>query len=241
MSELFDLSEIAPITPPRKLDEKMTWLLYAPPGTGKTLLAGSAAEVEAMSPVLLIDLENGSAPLSRHYKDVEVAHVDDWETCAAIVEALVGNETKYKTVIIDSISKMQEMIIKWSIRVNGDANGFEKWAHAYEKALSVIENLHKSDYHLICTTPAERTTDEFSRNRMVMPYFEGQKSKTKLPGEFDMIGYIMIQEDSEGVKRRILNLEKSDETVTKNRAGELLPDYLPDPTFKKIYEHLTAE
>ena len=241
MSELFNLDDIVAITPPRKLDTKMTWLVYAPPGTGKTMFGGSASEVEAMSPVLMIDLEDGSSTLSHKYPDVKVAKVNDWETCAALIEALVGNETGYKTVIIDSISKMQEMILEWSIRVNGDSNGFEKWAHAYEKASMVIESLHRSDYHLICTTPAERTTDEFSRNRMIMPYFEGQKSKTKMPGKFDMIAYMFTQEDSEGVKRRVLQLEQDDETVTKNRAGDYLPGFMPDPDFKKIYEALTAE
>lgn len=241
MSDLFNLEDIVAITPPRKLDTKMTWLVYAPPGTGKTMFAGSASKVESMSPVLAIDLENGTSTLAQKYPDVKVAKVDDWETCAALIEALVGNKTEFKTVIIDSISKLQELILEWSIRVNGDGNGFEKWAHAYEKASQVIEALHRSDYHLICTTPAERQTDEFSRSRMVMPYFEGQKSKTKMPGKFDMVAYLFIQEDSEGKKRRVLQLEQSDEVVTKNRAGELLDDYIVDPDFSKIHEALTAE
>lgn len=189
----------------------------------------------------MIDLENGSSPLSHKYPEVDVARADDWETCAEIVGALLSNETKYKTVIIDSISKLQELVIEWSIRVNGDGNGFEKWSHAYEKASSVIEQLHRSDYHLLCTTPAERQTDEFSRSRMAMPYFEGQKSKTKMPGKFDMVAYLFTQEDSEGNHRRVLQVGPAEDVVTKNRAGELLDDFIPDPTFKKIYEALTAK
>lgn len=240
MSNIFNLEDIVAITPPRKLDTKMSWLVYAPPGTGKTTFAGSASAVEAMSPVLMVDLENGSSPLSHKYPDVDVARVDDWESCARIIEALVGNETKYKTVIIDSISKLQELVIEWSIRVNGDGNGFEKWAHAYDKASMVIEALHRSDYNLICTTPAERQIDEFSRSRVAMPYFEGQKSKTKMPGKFDMVAYLFTQEDKEGNHRRVLQVGPSEDIVTKNRAGELLPEFLPDPDFTKIYEALTS-
>ena len=128
---MFDLNSIAPITAPRKPSEKLTWLVYAAPGTGKTLLAGSASEVEAMSPVLLIDIEDGSSTLAHKYPDVEVVKVSDWKTCASLIEALCANETKYRTVVVDSIHAMQTLILEWA-DATGNGNGFEKWAHAFE-------------------------------------------------------------------------------------------------------------
>ena len=240
MSELFDLSEIATVTKPRKAAEKSTYLIYSAPGIGKTTFGGSASEVEALSPVLLLDFENGSSTLERKYPDVDVIKIDNWETGAEVIEALVHNDTKYKTVVFDSLSESQLQIIAWSEKENGD-NGFAKWDDAWKKLTKSVKALHMSDYNVICITHIEKDTDEFTRQRVIRPAFQGKKSHTELPKVFDYIGMLFVQEDEAGEKRRVLQFEMDDNVVTKNRSYGVLPDYITDPTMQKIYDALTAE
>ena len=238
---MFDLTEIAPIAKPRKATEKATWLFYSPPGIGKTALAGSASEVEAMSPVLMLDFEGGSVTLEGKYDDVDVVKVDDWPTGASIIEALVHNETKYKTIIFDSLGSAQDAIKEWFESVNNDGNGFAVWAAVRDKLVTSVRALHMSDYNVICTAHAERDTDEFSRQRTVRPHFLGKKSHIDIPKIVDFIGYLSIEEDEKGDKHRVLQFEPDDNIITKNRASGRLPDYIVDPTFAKIFSALDAE
>lgn len=241
MSDIFDLSEIASVSKPRKATEKSTWIFYSPPGVGKTLLAGSAAEVESMSPVVMLDFEGGAVTLEGHYDDVDVIKIDNWETGAAVIEALVHNQTKYKTVIFDSLGSAQDCIKEWHERTTSDNNGFAVWAAVRDKLVSSFKALHMTDYNVIATAHAERDTDEFSRQRTVRPHFLGRKSHVDIPKISDFIGYLFIQEDDKGNKRRVLQFEADENVVTKNRAGGRLPDYVTDPTFKKLHEALNAE
>ena len=238
---MFDISEIAPVNKPRKANEKSTWIFYSPPGVGKTLLAGSASAVEAMSPVIMLDFEGGSVTLEGKYDDVDVVQIDSWEQGAAVIEALVHNETKYKTVIFDSLGSAQDSIKEWHERINKDDNGFAVWAAVRDKLVASFKALHMTNYNVIATAHAERDTDEFTRQRTVRPHFLGKKSHIDIPKITDFIGYLSIEELEDGEKHRVLQFEADDNVITKNRAGGRIPDYIVDPTFEKIHELLSAE
>lgn len=238
--ELFNLEDIAPVTKPRKAADKSTYLFYSSPGIGKTTLGGSASEVEALSPVLLLDFENGSSTLERKYPDVDVIKISTWEMGMEVIEALVHNPTKYKTIVFDSLSESQLQIIAWSEKVDGD-NGFAKWDAAWKKLTASVKGLHMTDYNVICITHIEKDVDEFTRQRVIRPAFQGKKSHTELPKVFDYIGMLFVQEDEAGEKRRVLQFEMDDNVVTKNRSSGVLPDFVTDPTMKKIHDYLSAE
>lgn len=239
--ELFNLEDIAPVSKPRKATEKSTWIFYSPPGVGKTLLLGSADEVEAMSPVILLDFEGGAVTLEGKYDNVDVIQIDKWETGAKVIEALVHNKTKYKTVGFDSLGSAQDCIKEWFERTTKEDNGYAVWAAVRDKLVASFKALHMTDYNVIATAHAERDTDEFSRQRTVRPHFLGKKSHIDIPKIADFIGYLFIEESEDGVKHRVLQFEADDNVVTKNRAGGRLPDYVVDPTFAKLHEALNAE
>lgn len=242
MTDLFDLGSIAAITPPRKPEEKSTYLFYGMPGSGKTSLAGSAIDVAAMSPVLLLDFENGSSALSRKYPDVDVVHIKEWGTAVKVIEALANNPTKYKTIIFDTIGEAQEQIIIWSEQVfrKGDKeNSYAKWADAWEQIAISIKGLHNTDMNVIALAHLELDRDAITNKKTVRPAFEGKKSHIKLPQVFDVIGYLSVQEDAKGAKGRVLQFLPEDDVVAKDRNG-VFPEYVPHPTFQKLYGHVTA-
>lgn len=240
--ELFNLEDIAPVTKPRKPEEKSTYLFYGLPGSGKTSLAGSASKVEAMSPVLLLDFENGSSALSRKYPDVDVIHIKKWGDAIPIVEALANQTTKYKTVIFDTIGEAQEQIVLWSPdfrKKRGEAdNSYAQWTDAWEQIAKAVKGLHNTDMNVVALAHMELERDPITNKRTVRPAFEGKKSHVKLPQVFDVIAHLSVQEDAEGNKGRVLQFLHEDDVVAKDRNG-VFPDYVPHPDFVTLYGHVT--
>ena len=170
---MIDINDIVAIKPPRKPQEKGSYLFYGLPGVGKTSLAGSAAEIETMGKVLLIDFEGGSSVLSKNYPNVDVAAVPDWTTTEELIFALVDEEHEYKTVILDTAGEAQHFIMAES----SDDNPYEKWDDAWRKLTAAVKILHKSDMNVIVLAHAENERSEFDGTKQIRPYF--QKSEAK--------------------------------------------------------------
>lgn len=239
--ELVDLNTIAPVTAPRKPEDKSTYLFYGMPGSGKTSLAGSASKVAAMSPVLLLDFENGSSALARKYPDVDVIHLKDWGTAIKVIETLANEKTKYKTVIFDTVGEAQEQIVLYSPELHkGEAdNSYAKWTDAWEQIAKSIKGLHNTDMNVIALAHLELERDAITNKKTVRPAFEGKKSHVKLPQVFDVIAHLSVQEDAHGNKGRVLQFLHEEDVVAKDRNG-VFPDYVPHPDFTKLYGHVTA-
>lgn len=235
---LFDLSTIAPITPPRQAAKQLSACFYSLPGVGKTRLAGSISEVVEASPVLLLDFEGGSSVLAHSYPNVDVVQVNDWATGKALVEALVNEDHKYKTVILDTVGEAQEQIKSWSVQTYGETNPYKKYEDIADQMTRSIRFLHKSGMNVIVIAHVERDKDEIRRSLTFRPYTLGKKSSVELPKTFDVIGYLTMEEDDDsGEPYRALQLQPSPGIEAKDRTG-LLPARIVEPTFEKIYSYL---
>lgn len=228
---MIDINDIVAIKPPRKPQEKGSYLFYGLPGVGKTSLAGSAAEIESMGKVLLIDFEGGSSVLSKNYPNVDVAAVPDWTTTEELIFALVDEEHGYKTVILDTAGEAQHFIMAES----SDDNPYEKWDDAWRKLTAAVKILHKSDMNVIVLAHAENERSEFDGTKQIRPYFQGRRSQNELPKVFDVIGYLSIDEDDD--ETRILQAKPLSDTVGKDRFG-IFPDVIENPTFEKLVSYM---
>lgn len=231
---MFDINDIVAITPPRKPQEKGSYLFYGLPGVGKTTLAGSASEIESMGKVLLIDFEGGSSVLSKEFKNVDVAAVPDWSTTEDLIFALVDEDHEYKTVILDTAGEAQHFIMAES----DDSNPYEKWDDAWRKLTSAVKILHKSDLNVIVLAHAENERSEFDGTKQIRPYFQGKRSQNELPKVFDVIGYLYIDEEDE--ETRVLQAKPTSDTVGKDRFG-VFPNEIENPTFAKLFEYMNTE
>ena len=95
------------VQPAGERPQVLNMLVYGDPGVGKTVLAGSASQVEAMSPVLFIDVEGGTMSLRNRYPDVEVVRVSSWSDMTSLYND-IANTDSYKTIVLDSLTEIQK-------------------------------------------------------------------------------------------------------------------------------------
>lgn len=240
-AEMFDFASIGVrVERPRKPSKKFSAVLYSPPKIGKTSLIGSCADVPALCPVLLLAVEDGSSVLDEQYADdenLDVINVEDWPTAARIITAVAEGKTRYKTIGVDTISELQELM-----KEHTNEEGYALWAFIADETIKVVKMLHRSPHvNVIFTTHAEKVRDESTGKILNSPYFLGKKALAEVLKPIDLILYLAVTEDKTTREPIRVLLTKPD---GKNDAGDRtgkLDMYIPNPNFSEIYAQMKAQ
>ena len=113
-------------------------------------------------------------------------------TYKEFADLLVGiggaKDKPFKTVVIDTVDRLQELIKLHFAAVN-PRDSFAMWAAAYDKVLDLVNTVaFDMGLNIICVTHESREIVETERLSQIGPDFEGKKSFKKLPSIFDLIG-----------------------------------------------------
>ncbi len=239
---LFDLTSIAgvTVTAPRRADETFSMLLSGVPKSGKTLLFGTASEVEALSPILLLALEDGSSVLARDYPGIDVIEPADWTTAAAIITAVAEGKTKYKTIGVDTFGELQEMM-KAHITNDGQNDmRIQDWGTIKDNSVNVVKMLHRSSVNAVFITHSEEIKDENTGAVRIQPVLLGKASLGEVPKVVDIIAYLAVAQDkATKTNFRVLQTGQDGRILAGDRFGKL-DHQIINPTFSDIYEQLTA-
>jgi hypothetical protein len=238
-ADLFDLSTIAPITKPRRADQSFSMLLFGQPKTGKTLLSGTAADVEALSPVLVLAIEDGSSVLANAYDDIDIIEIQDWPTAAKVIQAVAEGKTKYKTVIVDTLGELQEHM-KAHITSDGAQDmRIQDWGTIKDNTVNVVKLLHRSPVNSIFITHSEKQKDENTGAVTTQPVLLGKASLGEVPKVVDIIAYLAVAQNKETKENvRVLQTGTDGKIDAGDRFGKL--DYqIISPTMSEIYAQLT--
>lgn len=84
-----------------------TFVIYGRSGTGKTTLAGSFPK-----PMLLLDVKDDGTDSIQDVKGVKVFDVTSFEDFELAFYHIERNAKKYKTIVIDTVSQVQQLAIK---------------------------------------------------------------------------------------------------------------------------------
>ena len=84
----------------------LNMIIYALSGGGKTHLSGTAQDCEETSPCLFVDFEKGTETLRG--KAIEIARPETWKEITTIYEYLRHDNTRFKSVILDSATELQK-------------------------------------------------------------------------------------------------------------------------------------
>lgn len=216
--------------PPAESVEFLNLLIYGEPGVGKTRLAGSAADHEDTSPVLILDIEGGVISL-RESPTIDVIQIRSIDKLIEVYDKLEEHKGGgYKTVVIDSLSELQKLDMKTVMeqeynanpqRVDKDVPTQRAWGKSQERLRRIIRGFKDLPVHTIMTAKVTSVTDEQTNVTHYYPAFPG-KMRGDAPGFFDVVGYMRIREEQNGkVRNRVLQIAASSKVVAKDRTDSL--------------------
>lgn len=249
MSDLSKLTEktlgkfkISPVTdtPPN-----INLLVYGDSGIGKTRLAGSASVVDAMKPVLFIDVEGGTFSLRELYPQVDVVRVQTWLDMQGVYDELYKGGHGYKTVVLDSLTEIQKFsmynIMQDLIRVEKDRDpdipSVREWGKNIEQMRKMVRAFRDLPINTIFTALAQGDRNPKTGVTVTRPQLSG-----KLGGEvaafLDFVLYMYVRSTDEGLKRLLLTTQ-TDTVIAKDRSAKL-PSVIgaedEDVTMQTIYD-----
>lgn len=248
-------------------------LVYAEYGVGKTFLAGTSVEVPAMRDVIMINAESGDLTLScedydfqsidriqaKDFRGVARAYdflklhcqyrdADDVEKLTQLEEKLTGapltgEPRRYRTVIIDSLSEVENYCMAQLLGVTDTVSLDEETAAAewpeYKRNHNMVQRMVRSfrdlPMHVIMTCSRSFTQDE-TKKYLYGPAMTGKLS-SQVQGFVDMVGYLVMG-SSEGGEQPIrrLYVQPGARYAAKCRFSRFKGQYIENPSMKTIFE-----
>lgn len=237
--------------PIRQTDEPewLSVILYGQPGVGKTVLAGSAAEVEGMSPVLILDAEQGTMSLTGLHT-VDTIRITSYQDYQTVHNAIAKKEVDYKTLVIDSITEMSMMgleeIVARSVAAGPSKTGVihdpeqpdqGDWYRNNLRVHRIIRFFKKLKCHVIFTALERLDTDKTIPQ--LGPALNNRRLSAELPGAVDEIWYMYKKERRIGKEithERFLLTDGTSIAMAKDRSRRL-PKVIAEPTMQEIYNY----
>jgi hypothetical protein len=240
------------IQPVSAMELVISALFYGRSGTGKTTLAASFP-----GPILLIDFnEKGWDSVSNH-DNLSLLKVTSWEMVEPLYWYLKKNLTKYKTIILDQTTSMQELCIKFKMEEEGkDFMSQRLWGVVGTEMrtwLINFRNLTDDGINVIflahhrTTNVEDKDDDDDQLDPNIGPQLMPSVSGT-LQGAVKIIGNTFIRErygpKNEETKKRprfveyCLRVGPHSVYATKMRTpkGNDVPMFMVDPTYEKLIE-----
>lgn len=214
-------------------------LFYGKAGSGKSWLAASAAEVEMLAPVLIIDTEGSTAGTVSGFDDefIDILPVNSHAEFESIMKALATKTHKYKTVIVDTYDVAQERAIahymKTTFNNKGELDTRAAWGEVKLWTIRTARALEGMDALGIIVN--HETVDKTESGAMLTTVLLGGSAKDVLPGIPGVIGYT-VRGVKDGKEVTTVQFAADTKKATKNRFH--LPQTMTDPTMAKIYQYI---
>jgi hypothetical protein len=235
----------------------MNIMVYGDSGAGKTLLAGTAAFVKELSPVLFIDVEGGTHTLSHFADNSDIDVIPDpedkgrtlkWTDIQKIYNDLFAGRHPYKTVVIDSLTEMQKLAMnyvlgnekKMDFDVEGNLPQFKDWHVNTEQMRRMVRAFRDLPMNTIFTALSDDKVDPRTANsenpRIIKTPSFTKKLAQEIPAFFDTVFYLYSK--ARGAQNvRYIQTDKDNSVVAKCRVHGI-PLNIENPDMDILFDML---
>jgi phage nucleotide-binding protein len=194
-------------------------LLYGAAGAGKT------SQIPTLPDVVVLSAEGGLLSIA----DAGLPYIEI-TSMAELMDAYEwlanGEGRKYKSVAIDSISEIAEVVLNSEKKATKDPR--QAYGAMQEQMADVIRAFRDlPGRHVLMTAKLEKATDEMGRI-LYSPSMPGNKTGQSLPYFFDEVLALRVEKDSDGVSQRALMCDSDGLWIAKDRSGKLATWEAPD-------------
>lgn len=206
--------------------ETIACLIYGQSGMGKTTLACSAP-----SPVLL-DFDGGVFRIADEHQ-VPTVQIEKWADAMAALRELEADGDEFKTVIVDTASKMVDSIITYTC---GTAQPkIQDWGRINATFKSFLRSVQSLGKNVVFV--AQREVEKNGEDTRYVPQFRASNYKDVIC-DLDVIGYLeMVQ--NKGVEVRQVTFNPTSRNEGKNTANFEPAYIIPTLTGGKANTFLT--
>lgn len=252
------------IKPVKDIKKNRSWVFYGRSGTGKTTLASTFP-----GPILLVDIKDEGTDSVSDVKGLDVLEVESTEDLEELYWMLKENPSKYKTVILDTVTQLQNMRVEEVSDVRslkGKSAG--DWGTMTQKDWGLVSSWMKKTITDFRSLPLEvvfiaqdrvfNAGDEEENAAGAIDPEVGPRlspaTMAHLCSAVHMIGNTFIREkvtkkkvDGKTKETRskeyCIRLGPSSYYITKLRKPKdiALPEFLANPTYEDILEIVTGE
>ena len=209
----------------------MNLLIYGEPGSGKTYFGGTAVDHPSTGPLLVVDVEGGTATLRG--KNVDVVQVRTMSQIEDIHKELANDTTNYyKTVFIDSLTELQKldmrtvMMEQWNKKPDTTdiyVPSQREWGKSGERVRMVVRAFRDLKMNTIVSALLNSDKDDKTGLVSYYPSLPG-KLRSEIPGFFDIVGLLTTYthtDDGVVTIDRQLQVVKTERVSAKDRFSAL--------------------
>lgn len=206
------------------------FLVYAPAGWGKTTLIGTTPEP------LIISAEGGLLALSG--TDIDVFEIKNREDCNEVYEWITRSEEakKYKTICIDSLTEIAEVLLSDEKGRNKDAR--QAYGIMFDEMSILIRSFRDLKRDVYFTAHQKRIVDDNSGAVTFTPSVPGNMLLQALPHFFDEVFVGRYGKLEDGTQYRYIQTNGDMQYTAKDRSGTLKP--VVKPNLGEIIETIKA-
>ncbi len=181
-------------------NESFNWCLYGDSGAGKTVLASFAPRAYILS------TEKGVISAKRVGSTAKLLRAPTWDHIESSIEWADKNLTPQDILVVDSVTKMQELLILWWLGIQHAENeardedipqlqDHQKWQRMFLRFVSHLINAH---YNVIFVATSMRKEDE-EGDDLVLPNIVGKDyaMAQNFCAEMDIVSCLRVKKRSD--------------------------------------------
>lgn len=246
---------VSRIQPVGDTDDCFSMLIYGRSGTGKTAFSSTFPK-----PLLLLDIrEKGTATIAK-VEGIDVLKINEWSELEQIYWYLNSGKSKYKSVVIDQITQMQDLAMsavkQEAKKEETDAMSQRDWGQIGGKMKTWIENyrnLTSLGFHVAFLAHERVSKNDESVEDQIDPSIGARlmpSLASYVNGAVDAIGNTFIREEYTGQGRDRSRAVKYCmrigphayyDTKIRRPIDFEAPEFIINPTFEKITKIIRGE